>query len=182
MGVPFSLWVVAKQLGKYAPSIATAILDHNQRHSDKIPLKGISIGNQWTDPNTQILTHAAQAFYLGLVDEAQSQHLLALAHAAVAKNLVSAFLTTLTSQEGDTIGALELRLKMFDKYNEFTGHVNWYDVRQLNRPYNRHKMVAFFKNETIKSMLHVPPHVEFSHRDAVVFHFLKAVSYKITLN
>jgi carboxypeptidase C (cathepsin A) len=51
-------------------------------------LKGISIGNQWTDPNTQILTHAAQAFYLGLVDEAQSQNLLSLAHEAVAKNLV----------------------------------------------------------------------------------------------
>jgi hypothetical protein len=48
----------------------------------------MSIGNQWTDPNTQILTHAAQAFYLGLVDERQSEHLVALAHEAVAKNLV----------------------------------------------------------------------------------------------
>jgi vitellogenic carboxypeptidase-like protein len=76
-------------IGKYAPSIATAILDYNEKtHGDKIPLKGMSIGNQWTDPNTQILTHAAQAFYLGLVDEAQSQHLLSLAHDAIAKNLV----------------------------------------------------------------------------------------------
>lgn len=49
----------------------------------------MSIGNQWTDPNTQILTHAAQAFYLGLVNEAQSEHLLGLAHEAIAKNLVS---------------------------------------------------------------------------------------------
>lgn len=48
----------------------------------------MSIGNQWTDPNSQILTHAAQAFYLGLVDEAQSEHLLSLAHEAVARNLV----------------------------------------------------------------------------------------------
>jgi len=74
--------------GKYAPSIATAILDYNENHSDTIPLKGLAIGNQWTDPNTQILTHAAQAFYLGLVDEAQSEELLSLAHAAIAKNLV----------------------------------------------------------------------------------------------
>jgi carboxypeptidase C (cathepsin A) len=51
-------------------------------------LKAISIGNQWTDPNTQIMTHASQAFYLGLVNEAQSEHLLALAHEAIAKNLV----------------------------------------------------------------------------------------------
>ena len=49
----------------------------------------MSIGNQWTDPNTQILTHAAQAFYLGLVNEAQSEHLLSLAHEAISKNLVS---------------------------------------------------------------------------------------------
>lgn len=48
----------------------------------------MSIGNQWTDPNTQILTHAAQAFYLGLVDERQSEHLVALAHEAISKNLV----------------------------------------------------------------------------------------------
>lgn len=79
--------------GKYAPSIATAILDYNEdRRTEKIPLKGMSIGNQWTDPNTQVLTHAAQGFYLGLVDEAQSQHLLSLAHEAVAKNLVMVLL------------------------------------------------------------------------------------------
>lgn len=48
----------------------------------------MSIGNQLTDPNTQILTHAPQAFFLGLVDEAQSHHLQAIAHEAIAKNLV----------------------------------------------------------------------------------------------
>ena len=78
--------------GKYAPAIATAILDYNERpHTNKIPLVGMSIGNQWTDPNTQILVHASQAYYLGLVDEAQSRHLLALANEAIAKNLVTTF-------------------------------------------------------------------------------------------
>ena len=48
----------------------------------------MSIGNQWTDPNTQILTHGPQAFYLGLVDEEQSHHILSLAHEAIARNLV----------------------------------------------------------------------------------------------
>jgi vitellogenic carboxypeptidase-like protein len=77
-------------VGKYAPSIAHAILDYNEKsHGNKIPLVGMSIGNQWTDPNTQILVHASQAYYLGLVDEAQSQHLLALAHEAIARNLVA---------------------------------------------------------------------------------------------
>jgi enoyl-CoA hydratase/carnithine racemase len=87
-------------------------------------LKAISIGNQWTDPNTQILTHAAQALYLGLVNEAQSEHLLGLAHEAIAKNLVSQGNTLSNVKEGDTVGALESRLKMFDKYNEYTGKGN----------------------------------------------------------
>ena len=77
---------------------------------------------------------------------------------------------------------------MFDKYNEYSGKgtscwkwvgvltvvVNWYDVRQLNRPYSRMKMKKFFNNATIKTLLHVPQHIEFTTNDLVVFHFLKA--------
>jgi hypothetical protein len=85
----------------------------------------MAIGNQWTDPNTQILTHAAQAFYLGLVNEAQSEHLLGLAHEAIAKNLVPQVNILPNVKEGDTVGALESRLKMFDKYNEYTGKGNF---------------------------------------------------------
>src|SRR5277367_3166638 len=52
--------------------------------------------------------------------------------------------------------------------------VNWYDVRQLNRPYSRSKMKKFFNNDTIKTLLHVPQHIAFTTNDPVVFHFLKA--------
>lgn len=76
-------------LGKYVPSIATTILNDNEARLNPIPLKGIAIGNQWTDPNTQILTHGTQAFYLGLVDDQQAQHLLSLAHQALLRNIVS---------------------------------------------------------------------------------------------
>jgi carboxypeptidase C (cathepsin A) len=70
--------------------MATAILDYNEDPSvEKIPLVGMSIGNQWTDPNTQILTHGPQAFYLGLIDEEQSHHILSLGHEAIARNLVA---------------------------------------------------------------------------------------------
>ena len=88
---------------------------------EKIPLVGMSIGNQWTDPNTQILTHGPQAFYLGLVDEEQSHHILSLAHEAIARNLVESLLGLSDAQKGDTIGALEARLDMFDLYNKYTG-------------------------------------------------------------
>lgn len=52
--------------------------------------------------------------------------------------------------------------------------MNWYDVRQMNRPYSRIKMKKFFNNDTIKTLLHVPRHIEFTTNDPVVFHFLKA--------
>jgi hypothetical protein len=51
--------------------------------------------------------------------------------------------------------------------------VNWYDVRRLNQPYSRSRMKAFFNNDTIKSLLHVPRHLDFSTNDPIVFHFLR---------
>jgi Serine carboxypeptidase len=82
------------------------------------------------------------------------------------------------------VGALESRLNMFDLYNEYTGRgntptwndlikVNWYDIRRLNRPYSRSRMKNFFNNNTIKSSLHVPQHIEFTTNDPIIFHFLK---------
>lgn len=59
--------------------------------------------------------------------------------------------------------------------------VNWYDVRRLNRPYSRRKMKLFFNNNTIKSLLHVPQHIEFTTNDPVVFHFLQVVNLCIAL-
>ncbi|BFZ62054.1 hypothetical protein YB2330_003133 [Saitoella coloradoensis] len=146
--------------GKYIPELATAILDYNLVYDkDKIPLKGISIGDQWTDPNTQIITHAPQAYYLGLIDAAQAEVLSTISQEAIALNL-----------RGDLLGALDRRMQMFDTFSNFTGHVNWYDVRRRNHFYNRTSMIAFLSSESTKQKLHVPSHVKFHTDDAVVYH------------
>ncbi|ODQ55423.1 alpha/beta-hydrolase [Saitoella complicata NRRL Y-17804] len=146
--------------GKYIPELATAILDYNLIYDkDKIPLKGISIGDQWTDPNTQILTHAPQAYYLGLIDAAQAEVLSNISQEAIALNI-----------EGNLLGALDRRMHMFDTFSNFTGHVNWYDVRRRNHFYNRTAMIAFLNSESTKEKLHVPSRAKFHTDDAVVYH------------
>jgi hypothetical protein len=42
-------------------------------------------------------------------------------------------------------------------------------------------MKQFLNNDTIKALLHVPPHIEFTTNDPVVFHFLKVILCRTTL-
>ena len=53
---------------RYIPSIAKAILDYNSDATYKIPLKGIGIGDPFTDPFSVIAEYASYSFNLGLID------------------------------------------------------------------------------------------------------------------
>jgi len=55
--------------GKYEPGIASAIIDHNKNASDdeKIPLKGVLIGNGFTDPIVQRLSIRHLSLALGSI-------------------------------------------------------------------------------------------------------------------
>lgn len=55
--------------GHYIPSISQAILEFNLNNPpNPIPLKGIGIGDGWTDPINQLVNNDLFAFSLGLVD------------------------------------------------------------------------------------------------------------------
>jgi len=43
-------------------------------------------------------------------------------------------------------------------------------------------MKNFFNNNTIKSLLHVPQHIEFTTNDPVIFYFLKADIMRSTVH
>ncbi|RKP12511.1 Alpha/Beta hydrolase protein, partial [Piptocephalis cylindrospora] len=135
--------------GKYVPSFATAILDENdQREKDQqslIPLKGIAIGNGLTDPITQVLTHPAQALALGLVDEKQAKVLEGYA-------IRSAEL----AQQEKWLTSLEARLTMFDLFANFTGKVNFYDVRKANQPNDWRPMRAWLSRRDVQRALNIP--------------------------
>ncbi|XP_065857608.1 serine carboxypeptidase-like 50 [Euphorbia lathyris] len=59
--------------GKYVPAIGFYTLKKNMRLplSKRLNLKGVAIGNGLTDPITQVKTHAASAYYSGLINERQ---------------------------------------------------------------------------------------------------------------
>lgn len=59
--------------GKYVPAIAHYVFDKNTQleESERVNLAGVAIGDGLTDPVTQTVTHAANAYYVGLINEKQ---------------------------------------------------------------------------------------------------------------
>ncbi|XLR23169.1 hypothetical protein S83_051077 [Arachis hypogaea] len=57
--------------GKYVPAIGYYILKENSRlrGSKRVNLAGLAIGDGLTDPVTQVVTHAVNAYYIGLINE-----------------------------------------------------------------------------------------------------------------
>jgi len=60
--------------GHYIPSISNGILNYNQAGPAlTIPLKGIGIGDGWTDPINQLSEYGLFSYSLGLTDDVQKQ-------------------------------------------------------------------------------------------------------------
>ncbi|XP_061355615.1 serine carboxypeptidase-like 50 [Gastrolobium bilobum] len=63
--------------GKYVPAIGYYILEKNAQlqGSERVNLAGVAIGDGLTDPVTQVVTHAANAYYVGLINDRQKNEL-----------------------------------------------------------------------------------------------------------
>ncbi|XP_050895070.1 serine carboxypeptidase-like 50 [Lathyrus oleraceus] len=66
--------------GKYVPAIGYYILQKNAelkelKESQRVNLAGLAIGDGLTDPVTQVVTHAANAYYTGLINEKQKNEM-----------------------------------------------------------------------------------------------------------
>eukprot|EP01005_Ploeotia_sp_CARIB1_P000600 NODE_179_length_1268_cov_405.376862_g175_i0.p1 GENE.NODE_179_length_1268_cov_405.376862_g175_i0~~NODE_179_length_1268_cov_405.376862_g175_i0.p1 ORF type:complete len:379 (+),score=100.64 NODE_179_length_1268_cov_405.376862_g175_i0:109-1137(+) len=61
--------------GHYVPAFAYWVHTHNTALEDakKIPLKGISVGDGWIDPITQVTEYPPLFFYFGLADEKEQK-------------------------------------------------------------------------------------------------------------
>ncbi|KAJ3314499.1 hypothetical protein HDV04_006038 [Boothiomyces sp. JEL0838] len=106
--------------GKYIPSLAYRILRLNEKRGyESYPLKGIAIGDGFTDPLTQIKAHADQALALGLVSNRIATEM---------KRLTNISIHFMCRHEWKS--ALQARLSMYDLFNNCTGGINWYDVRK----------------------------------------------------
>jgi len=152
--------------GKYVPEIATAIAKYNDAVAAEgagllIPLKTLAIGNQWTDPDTQIGVHPDHFLQVGLIDDVQASLLaepIAAAREAIKKE--------------DWLGGLEKRSEMFEMLATFTGGINWYDFRLLNQPLPTDHIVRFLKLKETRKALHVESPYEFGTDSAVFMSLL----------
>jgi vitellogenic carboxypeptidase-like protein len=147
-----SLYIIGESYaGKYIPAFAYQIHKVNQLRKEsksilkpQIPLKGVGIGNGFTDPITQIKTHSNQALALGLIGIEHAKEMDELAQLTV--NLIC---------QRNWKAALEARLMLFDIFSKASGSVNYYDVRKLNEQYNRKEMYTFLKDLQVKESLNV---------------------------
>jgi carboxypeptidase C (cathepsin A) len=64
--------------GHYIPSIAAKIVASNQENPPMIiPLKGVGIGDGWTDPINQLAVNDVFGYSLGLLDDVERAKVVA---------------------------------------------------------------------------------------------------------
>ncbi|KAG0145866.1 hypothetical protein CROQUDRAFT_658117 [Cronartium quercuum f. sp. fusiforme G11] len=143
--------------GKYVPAIATAITEHNSKaQGQAIPLKSLTIGNQWTHPYAQIATNIDQLLYFGLISTQQA------ANAAVLMKQAQEFII-----QKDWRKALDRRTDMFNLLANYTGDVDWFDVRMKNSHRDETPMNHFLRCKETKKALHVPDKYRFGRDDGM---------------
>jgi vitellogenic carboxypeptidase-like protein len=138
--------------GKYVPNIATALLKEKS-----INFKGVMIGDGLIDPSSQIHGSIEQALLFGLISPSQ---------AAVLKQIASD--AVLAGKRQDYLKASDMRLKILNSIEEFSGGINLYDIRKekLNNSYQ--DIQTFMQLDSTKKMLHVSPDSNFLVRNPIV--------------
>ncbi|GFP85263.1 serine carboxypeptidase-like 50 [Phtheirospermum japonicum] len=123
--------------GKYLPALGYYILKKNSG----VNLAGIAIGNGLTDPETQVATHAVNAYNLGLINEKQKTHLEKLQSEAVG-----------FVRNGRWGEATDARSRVLKTLINMTGLATLYDFRRLI-PYQDDVVAKFLNNLEIKKAL-----------------------------
>lgn len=133
--------------GKFIPSIATQITRFNSLPTTqkRIPLKFLTIGNQWTDPSSQMEVIPQQLLYFGLISLEQSQ---------IAQQMILQSQSLIRQERWRD--ALKIRLEMMDLMSNYTGDVDWFDVRMKNSHLDQRPMNHFLRLNKTKEVLHVP--------------------------
>lgn len=129
--------------GKLVPAAAHHILRQNSIFPDalRINLAGVAIGNGLTHPAAQIHSHAAAAYFSGLINGRQRARMEELQGNAAA--LVRA---------GKWSEAADARGLALGWLQNVTGLVTLYDIRR-KRPYAKAKLAVFLNREEVKVAL-----------------------------
>ncbi|XP_015960139.1 serine carboxypeptidase-like 50 [Arachis duranensis] len=131
--------------GKYVPAIGYYILKENSRlrGSKRVNLAGLAIGDGLTDPVTQVVTHAVNAYYIGLINERQRNEL--------EKDQLEA---VRLAQIGNWSAATDARNVVLRKLRNVTGLATLFDYTR-KKPYGDDVVDKFLNNVEAKKALGV---------------------------
>ncbi|AET00898.1 putative carboxypeptidase C [Medicago truncatula] len=131
--------------GKYIPAIGYYILEKNTKlkNTERVNLAGVAIGNGLTDPVTQMVTHADNAYYAGLINQRQKNELEKLQLEAV--ELV---------ERRNWSEATDARSRVLDLLQNMTGFATLYDYSR-KVPYEDWMVAQFLNIAEVKKALGV---------------------------
>ncbi|KAL6217558.1 hypothetical protein ACLB2K_010775 [Fragaria x ananassa] len=109
----------------------------------RVNLAGVAIGNGETDPVIQVKTHAASAYFSGLINERQRWELEELQFEAVE-----------LSKAAKWSEAKKARSRVLDRLQDMTGLPTLYDIRK-NASYETHLVGELLRNEEVRKALGV---------------------------
>ncbi|KAK7400759.1 hypothetical protein VNO78_12064 [Psophocarpus tetragonolobus] len=129
--------------GKYVPAIGYYILQKNAnlKASERVNLVGVAIGDGLTDPETQVATHALNAYYVGFINERQKNELEKAQLEAVR-----------LTQMGNWSEATEARFELLNMLQNMTGLATLYDYTK-KAPYEDHLVEQFLNIAEVKKAL-----------------------------
>jgi carboxypeptidase C (cathepsin A) len=151
--------------GKYVPNIALAFLKE-----ESINFKGVMIGDGLIDPSLQINGSVEQALTFGLISPSQASTLRQIASDAI-----------FAGKNQDYIKASNLRNKLLESVEEFSGGINLYDIRKEKPSNPWDNIQKFMELESTKNLLHVSPDSKFSVRSPIVKNIFHGDIFKSSL-
>ncbi|KAK4804017.1 hypothetical protein SAY86_003834 [Trapa natans] len=137
--------------GKYLPSMGYYILKKNSRLpiSRRVNLAGVAIGNGLTDPVTQVATHAVNAYYSGLINEAQKGELEEAQSEAVR-----------LTRMGNWSAATDARSRVLRLLQNMTALATLYDFSR-KEPYRTEWVMKLLQSKEAKAAMRAKESIEF---------------------
>lgn len=147
--------------GHWIPAISHKILLENKLAAISgkfvVPLRGIGIGDGWTDPIEQLTNNAMFGFSAGLTDERETAEVAG--YEKKARELI---------KQKDNCEAQKYFDKVVAALVEGGGGVNEYNLREFG-DYNFTNIDTWLNQESTKDLLHVPHEVTFSDCNDVAY-------------
>ncbi|KAF3621329.1 Serine carboxypeptidase-like 50 [Capsicum annuum] len=160
--------------GKYVPAIGYHVLKKNARLPvrSKVNLVGVVIGNGLTDPISQVATHAANAYYFGLVNDKQKRRLKSLQEKAIS-----------LAKNGNWSEATNARSEVLNTLQKMSGMPTLYNIRR-HKPYQNYLVAEFLNDVEVKRALGVNETIVFEVcskvvRKALHEDLMKSVKYMV---